>query len=141
MRAFLIDYTTIVLDDRHAHLPGVEYYEVEVDGRPVRFAQHANAVLPAMLEDLVGHSSTQSVGGLRPSRNLSSSGCSCCLCRSGSRSQQLSTLSITSTAALTSGCTLSAWLVTTGHAVGSAPNTSHGEPGRLILPPGLVVGL
>lgn len=111
MRAFLIDYTTIVLDGRYGNLPGVEYYEVEVDGRPVRFAQHSNAVLPAMLEDLVRHSSTQSVAvcpGFKPSRSLSSSGCSCCLCLAGSRSQQVSTLSIRSTAALKSSCALSA---------------------------------
>ena len=45
--------TTIVLDARFDNLPGVEYYEVEVDGKPVRFAQHDRTVLPAMLEELV----------------------------------------------------------------------------------------
>lgn len=48
-----IDYTTIVLDPRYDNLPGVRYYEVEVAGEPVRFAQHDRSVLPAMLQELV----------------------------------------------------------------------------------------
>lgn len=66
MRAFKLDYTTVVLGDRYANVPGVEYYEVVVDGVTLRFAQHNNTVLPAMLEEMVSqlnrsHSTSVSV--------------------------------------------------------------------------------
>ncbi|RYF09616.1 MAG: hypothetical protein EOO40_06600 [Deltaproteobacteria bacterium] len=54
MRAFRLCCTTLVLDDaRYGNLPGVEYYEVEVAGQKLKFAQHDRAVLPALLEELV----------------------------------------------------------------------------------------
>lgn len=62
MRAYKLDYTTIVLDEaRYGNLPGVEYYEIEVDGQRIKFAQHDRAVLPALLEQLVSLSHSPSL--------------------------------------------------------------------------------
>ena len=67
MMSRTICFTSIVLDSRYDKLPGIEYYEIAVNGEPVRFAQHGDSVLPAMLQDLVStHNVTQSVGGELP---------------------------------------------------------------------------
>ena len=52
LRAWNLDYSTIVLDPKFDNLPGVEYYEVEGDQGTFRFAQGVPSVLPALLEDL-----------------------------------------------------------------------------------------
>ena len=61
MQAYKLCYTTIVLDDRYAAVPGVEYYDVLVDGKTLKFAQHSNTVLPAMLQEMVSCSHSTSV--------------------------------------------------------------------------------
>lgn len=48
MRAHNMCHSTVVLDPRYDHLPGVDYYEV--DG--VRFAQNRQGILPKLLQDL-----------------------------------------------------------------------------------------
>lgn len=55
MRSQSVCFTSIVLEKRYDNLPGVEYVETEVAGAPVRFAQHANPVLPVMLAELAAH--------------------------------------------------------------------------------------
>ena len=52
IRAHNLCYSTIVLDDAYAHVPGVEYYEVATGLGTYRFAQNVPSVLPALLEDL-----------------------------------------------------------------------------------------
>lgn len=52
MRAWELDYSTLVLDPAYDNLPGVEYYEVETDQGTFRFAQGFKGVLPSLLEDL-----------------------------------------------------------------------------------------
>jgi len=62
MRAYKICFSSIVLDERYGSVEGMEYYEVEIDGQLIRFAQHNNTVLPAMLEQLVSLSVLSSNG-------------------------------------------------------------------------------
>lgn len=52
IRAWSLDYSTLVLDAKYDNLPGVEYYQVETDQGTFRFAQGFKGVLPALLEDL-----------------------------------------------------------------------------------------
>jgi DNA polymerase delta subunit 1 len=52
IRAWSLDFSTIVLDPKYDNLPGVEYYEVETDQGTFRFAQGFKGVLPSLLEDL-----------------------------------------------------------------------------------------
>lgn len=52
IRAWNLDYSTIVLDSRYDNLPGVEYYEVDTDQGTFRFAQGVPSVLPGLLADL-----------------------------------------------------------------------------------------
>lgn len=48
-------WSTICLEEQYAHVPGVEYLDMEIGGEKHRFAQNAQApsVLPDMLKDLV----------------------------------------------------------------------------------------
>ena len=52
IRAWDLDYSTIVLDAVYAHIPGVEYYEVSTDQGTFRYAQGQPSVLPSLLKDL-----------------------------------------------------------------------------------------
>lgn len=52
IRAWSLDYSTLVLDKKYDNLPGVEYYEIETDQGTFRFAQGFTGVLPDLLKDL-----------------------------------------------------------------------------------------
>lgn len=52
IRAWCLDYSTLVLDTKYDNLPGVQYYEVETDQGTFRFAQGFTGVLPDLLKDL-----------------------------------------------------------------------------------------
>lgn len=52
IRAWNLDYTTIVLDKAYALVPGVEYYEVATDQGTFKYAQGQPSVLPSLLADL-----------------------------------------------------------------------------------------
>lgn len=52
LRAWTLDFSTIVLDAKYDNLPGVEYYQVETDQGTFRFAQGFPGVLPELLKDL-----------------------------------------------------------------------------------------
>lgn len=48
-------WSTFCTDDKYAHVPGVNYLDVPIDGQVYRFAQDAAApsIMPEMLRDLV----------------------------------------------------------------------------------------
>lgn len=52
IRAHNLCYTSIVLDEAYANVPGVQYYEVETGLGTYKFAQNVPSVLPSLLEDL-----------------------------------------------------------------------------------------
>ncbi len=52
MRAHTLCASTMVLDDTYVACDGVEYYKIDVNGQPLKFAQTNNAPIPLLLEDL-----------------------------------------------------------------------------------------
>ena len=52
MRAHNLCYNTIVLDDQHKNLPGVEYETIAWDDHAYTFAQTKQGILPKLLENL-----------------------------------------------------------------------------------------
>lgn len=52
IRAHNMCYSTLVLDDAYAAVPGVEYYVIETAMGTFKFAQSPQGVLPALLDDL-----------------------------------------------------------------------------------------
>jgi DNA polymerase elongation subunit (family B) len=48
-----ISHDTIVLDDKYRELPGVEYIDIDADGKTCRFAQQPVGVLPRILKGLL----------------------------------------------------------------------------------------
>lgn len=61
IRAWNMDYSTIVLDEQYDNLPGVTYHEVKTDQGTFKFAQGVPAVLPSLLEDLATYRKTAKV--------------------------------------------------------------------------------
>lgn len=45
-------YSTLVLDEDYADVPGVEYYSVDTSMGTFKFAQQPPGVVPALLDDL-----------------------------------------------------------------------------------------
>jgi len=52
MRAHTLCGSTMVLDDKFSNIEGVEYYEIDANGKHLKFAQTQNAPIPLLLEDL-----------------------------------------------------------------------------------------
>ena len=52
MMAHNLCYSTLVIDEKYANVPGVNYESFEIDGKTYKFAQDVPSLLPAILDEL-----------------------------------------------------------------------------------------